>query len=396
MTTLHRRMRARDIHESHRVSTPLELIFDLTFVVGVSALVTEFARAIVEGRAPAAIGPFFMTFFAIWWAWNQFTWLASGYDADDVVYRILTLAQMGGVLVIAAGVPAAFQRDDWVPVTIGYAIMRVALILLLARAWREDPESAGVIGRYVVGVGVVQALWLGRLLLPHAWTQPTFPVLAVLEILVPLWADRAGGVRWHPHHIAERLGLFTIILLGECVYVVSNAVRDALRTVDLGAPLVVVAVCGLVLLFVLWWLYFSEPTAEGLERRRDRAFYWAYGHYFVYASLAAVGAGLDVLVVMVSQGGEVPPPVAAGSLAWPVAAYLVLLWAVHAPLVRRTTVHPLATWLAALLIAAAPLAADAVGVLWVTVAVTVLAAALLAVMLASEAARAGGSTSTAG
>ncbi len=73
MTNLHRRMRARDIAEPYRTATPLELLFDLTFVVAISTLVTEVARSIAADHGLAAIAPFFMTFFAIWWAWHQFT-----------------------------------------------------------------------------------------------------------------------------------------------------------------------------------------------------------------------------------------------------------------------------------------------------------------------------------
>ena len=107
MKAIRTRVRARDITESHRVSSPLELLFDLTFVVAVGALVAQLAHKVAEGDAASTVGPFLMVFFAIWWAWNQFTWLASAYDNDDALYRVFTLIQMGGVLVLAAGVALA-------------------------------------------------------------------------------------------------------------------------------------------------------------------------------------------------------------------------------------------------------------------------------------------------
>src|SRR4051812_47367626 len=94
MKQIRTRIRARDIAEEHRVSSPLELLFDLTFVVAVGALVAQLAAAVEHGRAGDVIVPFLMVFFAIWWAWNQFTWLASAYDNDDVLYRVFTMVQM--------------------------------------------------------------------------------------------------------------------------------------------------------------------------------------------------------------------------------------------------------------------------------------------------------------
>ncbi|MEP6842873.1 MAG: low temperature requirement protein A, partial [Pseudolysinimonas sp.] len=109
---LHVRMRGRGDAEPHRASTPLELLFDLTFVVAVASLTAELAHGILTGH-PVAIASFLQVFAAIWWAWINFTWFASAFDVDDALYRGLTLVQMAGVLVVAAGVPAAFEHNDF-------------------------------------------------------------------------------------------------------------------------------------------------------------------------------------------------------------------------------------------------------------------------------------------
>src|SRR5689334_1774298 len=105
-------MRPRDPAERHRVATPLELLFDLTFVVAVARLSSVFAHAVAADHLEDVVG-YLMVFFAIWWAWMNFTWFASAYDCDDAAYRVLTLLQMAGVLILAAGVTAAFgdERD---------------------------------------------------------------------------------------------------------------------------------------------------------------------------------------------------------------------------------------------------------------------------------------------
>ena len=102
-------MRARSPHEPHRVATPLELLFDLVFVVAVARAAEGLHHAIAENHAAAGLAGFAMVFFAIWWAWMNFTWFASAYDCDDVPYRLAVFVQITGALIIAAGVTQMFE-----------------------------------------------------------------------------------------------------------------------------------------------------------------------------------------------------------------------------------------------------------------------------------------------
>jgi low temperature requirement protein LtrA len=114
-----RRMSGRDPGESHRASTPLELLFDLTFVVAVARAASQLDHALADGQVGHALAGYAAVFFGLWWAWVNFTWFASAYDTDDVPYRLLTLLQMAGVLVFAAGIPAAFLHFDFATVVAG-------------------------------------------------------------------------------------------------------------------------------------------------------------------------------------------------------------------------------------------------------------------------------------
>jgi low temperature requirement protein LtrA len=123
-------MTGRATDEPHRASSQLELLFDLTFVVAISRITPQLADSVARGAGLQTVTPFLEVFFLIWWAWMNFTWFASSYDTDDVAYRLLTLLQMTGVLVLAAGVPAALNDNDFLAITVGYLIMRVGLIAL--------------------------------------------------------------------------------------------------------------------------------------------------------------------------------------------------------------------------------------------------------------------------
>ena len=398
------RMAARDTSEEHRVSSPLELLFDLTFVVAIAQIAGQLANHIERGHGASAIIPFLMVFFAIWWAWMNFTWFASSYDTDDVAYRLLTLLQMGGVLVLAAGVPTAFDSQNFFGITLGYFIMRVGLVAQWMRAAIENPDGRRTAVRYAVGVTVVQLGWLARQFVPVTAANVAltvylpFVILAALELTVPFWAERTGGTAWHPHHIAERYGLFTIILLGEGVAALAGAVQLILNA---GAPtpaLVTVGIAALVLIFALWWLYYLQPAGAGLQRHRDRSYLWGYGHYAVFAALAALGGALEVVVHFAGGHSEVSPVVASYAIAVPTAVYLLFLWAVNAIVVRRPIVRArviVPTTIVTLLI---PLGAGVVGmpVAFALVVLVVVVAVVITVVekdLASRRAQRNGKTS---
>src|SRR6478735_400197 len=103
-------MHPRSPHEGHRVATPLELLFDLVFVVAVGRAAAGLHHAIGAGHAVDGLMGYGMVFFAIWWAWMNFTWFASAYDSDDVPYRLLVFVQLTGALVMAAGIPVMFEE----------------------------------------------------------------------------------------------------------------------------------------------------------------------------------------------------------------------------------------------------------------------------------------------
>ncbi|MEU4389877.1 low temperature requirement protein A [Kribbella sp. NPDC023855] len=374
------RMRPRGPDEQHRAASPLELLFDLTFVVAVAAAAAELAHSLASGHY-AVIG-FLQVFFAIWWAWMNFTWFATAYDTDDVAYRLLTMVQMGGVLVLAAGVPAAAAEADFRVVTLGYLIMRGGQIVQWLRAAVEDPDGRRTAIRNAVGISLLQVGWLIRLATGETTTL-TFVCLAVLELTVPWWAQRTGETGWHPHHVAERYGLFTIILLGESVLAASNAVRAT----EVSLAMVVVAAGGLVLLFSLWWLYFLQPAGAGLEANRDKSFIWGYGHYGLFAALAALGAGLEVAVEQTSHPLPISPTATGFAIAVPAAVFVVLLWAVNWPIVAAPLVRPSTSIAAATLITLTPLLAPYGGVQLVVVLIATVCVLLVTVTLLQTVAR---------
>jgi low temperature requirement protein LtrA len=371
-------MTARATDEPHRVSSQLELLFDLTFVIAVASLTARFAHALAGGHALEELVPFLQVFFAVWWAWINFTWFASSFDTDDVPYRLLTLVQMGGVLVLAAGVPAALEHGEFGAVALGYVIMRLGLVAQWLRAATEDPASRGLALRSAIGIAVAQAAWVLWLGLDGRASLVFFGALVVFELAIPRWAERSRPSSWHPHHIAERYGLFAIILLGESVFAASNGVDRALDAGGVSVPLVAVAVSALALVFALWWLYFLQPAGDGLASHRDRSYLWGYGHYGIFASLAAVGAGLEVAVEQAGHRVAASPVAVCYAVAVPVSVFLVLIWALHAPIVSRPVCRPAPMLGGGLVILLLPLAEPWIGLPAVVAAIAFACASIVA------------------
>jgi low temperature requirement protein LtrA len=320
-------MVARDTDEPHRPSTPLELFFDLCFVVAIAAAAGELHHAEGEAHIASGLPSYLMVFFAIWWAWMNVTWFASAYDTDDVAYRIAVLAMIAGALVLAAGVPRAFVEGDFAVVTLGYVVMRIPLVLLWLRAARHDPPRRETDLRMAIGVTVCQLGWIALLLVPSSLKVVGFALLVMAELAVPFLAERGARTPWHPAHIAERYGLFTIIVLGESVLAGSIAIGAALQLDQLD-EVWGVAVGGLLLVFAMWWKYFARPADDLLSDSRA-AFRWGYGHYLVFASAAAVGAGLAVNVDTATGVGLLDQRAAAATVTVPAAIYIATVWWLH-------------------------------------------------------------------
>ena len=167
-------------------------------------------------------------------------------------------------------------------------------------------------------------------------------MLAALELLVPAWAERAGHTPWHPGHIAERYGLFTIIVLGESVFAATLAVQSALDAGEALKDLVTIAIGGLVIVFALWWLYFSKPAAEMARDARAAdggrvAATFGYGHFVLFLAGAAVGAGVSVAVDQAGGHSALSPAGAGLAVTVPVAVYLLTLGGLFARRAREST-----------------------------------------------------------
>jgi low temperature requirement protein LtrA len=205
--------------------------------------------------------------------------------------------------------------------------MRLAGVAQWLRAAASDPGHRQAALRYAGGITVLQVAWIALLFLP-AIALPGSLVLAGLELSVPVWAEGLGRTPWHPHHIAERFQLFTLIVLGESILSATLAVQSGLASGDTLAMLLPTIAGGLLIVFSMWWVYFVRPMHD-LLTDFTRATIWGYGHYFVFAAAAATGAGLAVAVDAGTHRAVISAWAATWAVAIPVAVFVLALWVVH-------------------------------------------------------------------
>ncbi|MFF2843870.1 low temperature requirement protein A [Paenarthrobacter sp. NPDC057981] len=327
------RMGGRDPHEKHRTATPLELFFDLTFVIAFGVAGNQFAHAVAEAHVGPGLLGFCYAMFAVIWAWVNFTWFASAYDTDDWVFRVVTMVQMVGVLILAMGIEPMFHslvegdHVNNVAILIGYIIMRVALVFQWLRAARQDPERRETCLRYAKYLALVQLGWVAALVI-ETDVLTTFLLAAplfVLEMSVPGLAERKARTPWHAHHIAERYGLLAIIALGECLIGAIETLRAivALHGWTLDAALVGFSGTGLA--FAMWWIYFILPAGPALHLQRHRSWVFGYGHMFIFAAIAATGAGLHIAAYYIDHEASISGAAAVASIAIPIILFKVSL-----------------------------------------------------------------------
>ncbi|MFG2752778.1 low temperature requirement protein A [Streptomyces xanthophaeus] len=345
-------MTARSREEHHRAATPLELFFDLCFVVAIAQCGASLVHALAEGHPGTGVIGYFFVFFGVWWAWMNFTWFASAYDCDDVPYRIATLVQIAGVLVYAAGVSLAFDENDWTVAVVGYLIMRVALTAqwLRAASGESGPARTSAL-TYAAGLVICQAGWVGLLFAPEGAKRWLFLVMVAAELSVPLVAERGHQTPWHAHHIVERYGLFTIIVLGETIAASTVAVKSAVDEHEALGELLPIAAGGLLIVFAAWWIYFAVPMHEKLNSNRE-AIPWGYGHLLVFASGAAIGAGIEVAVEHAVGKAHISQTAANAAVTVPSALFLLMVWLLHSRHFKRGAAQQLTLPLCALVILA--------------------------------------------
>jgi low temperature requirement protein LtrA len=268
----------------------LELFYDLVYV----ATLIQIGNFLSDNLSLLGFGQFMVMMFVVWWAWGGETLYQNRYVADDFWHRMLVFIQIFGVATMGLSVSAAFG-DLYVQFTIGYVLVRAMTILMYVRTYFSHPESRAYATRYMVGFAGGIAIWLAAIILPAQFHWIAWLVAIAFE---SLWWARPVTVNeveeWgaDAHHMLERFGIFTIIVLGEAFV----KVLDDAQGTQLGVAQILFGITALVVLYTLWWLYFSDTADRLFEVSSNlKISSWSYGHLFLATSLVAFGVAVKKL-----------------------------------------------------------------------------------------------------
>ena len=136
--------------------TPLELFFDLVFVLALTQCTALMAADPTwEGLAKGLLALAVM-----WWSWVGYAWLTSVVDPEEGAVRLVIFAAMAAFLVAGLCVPGAFG-DSALVFALAYGVVRSAHIALFLLASRDDPSlrrsTIGLASSTAIGVGLILA-----------------------------------------------------------------------------------------------------------------------------------------------------------------------------------------------------------------------------------------------
>ena len=300
--------------ETERV-TPLELFFDLVFVLAI----TQCTALMADDPTWAGLARGLLVLGVLWWSWVGYAWLTSVLDPEEGGVRLVMFVAMAALLVVALCVPGAFG-DDALLFACAYGVVRFSQIGLFLIASRDNPalrqSVLGLAGGTAVGVGLIVAASA-----LDGWAQGlVWAVALALDMAEPFFFGSEGWSLEHPGHFAERHGLILIIALGESIVAIGVGAGT-----EVDAGVVAAATLGIAIAAAIWWLYFDvismlaersltqlPPGRERNELARDT---YSYLHFPMVAgivlvalglkkTLADVGAELDVVIATAMLGGS--------------------------------------------------------------------------------------------
>lgn len=317
------RLRTAENEEEERRATWLELFYDLVFVVAIA----QVSHNLTEDVSLSGFLGFVILFVPIWWSWVGATFYATRFDTDDLGHRLLTLLQMVGVAVLAVNVHYGLGKSS-AGFALSYFAIRMLLVFEYLSAGYFVPSARPLTNWYSRGFALAALCWFVSVFVPIPWRFALWAVGLMIDFATPLTVGRiAIQIPPSTSHIPERLGLFTIIVLGEAVASVVRGVSE----LEWGVASAVEAVLGMTIAFSLWWIYFDSVDGSPLKALRagyvHLGMIWLYAHLPLAIGIAATGVGVEHIVS--SPPGVALPSAERWLICGSVAVCLISLGVIH-------------------------------------------------------------------
>ncbi|MFL6441159.1 MAG: low temperature requirement protein A [Nitrososphaeraceae archaeon] len=281
-------------YKEHHV-TWLENFYDLI----VAIIVFQLSRDLNQDVSVYGFLSFVALFIPVVWSWVGVTFYSTRFETDDLAHRLLMLLQIAAAAFMAVSVPDGLGKNSsWF--ALSYTIMRTILVIEYLRTRRHVPAARQLTTRYSIGFSIAAGIWFASIFVPPPIRFIMWIIALAADIGTPLLFARQLSVQFapHVHHLPERFGSFTIIVLGISILGVVNGIAAHNWT----ASSIISAGLGLGIAFSLWWIYFD--TVDGSEIRALREnkqigiyITWLYIHFPLIIGFTAFGVGIEHVVL---------------------------------------------------------------------------------------------------
>jgi low temperature requirement protein LtrA len=281
-------------YKEHHV-TWLENFYDLV----VAIIVLQLSRELDHDVSVYGFLSFVVLFIPVIWSWIGVTFYSTRFETDDLTHRLLMLLQIAAAAFMAVSVPDGLGKNS-VWFALSYAVIRTILVIEYLRTRRHVPGARQLTTRYSIGFSIAAGIWFASIFVPSPIRFIFWMIGLVVDIGTPLFFARQLSVQFapHAHHLPERFGSFTIIVLGISILGVVDGIADHNWT----AYSIISAGLGLGIAFSLWWVYFD--TVDGSEIRALRenkqiGIYvtWLYIHFPLMIGFTALGVSVEHIVL---------------------------------------------------------------------------------------------------
>src|ERR687884_811515 len=275
--------------------TWLENFYDLV----VAIIVFQLSRDLDHDVSVYGFLSFVVLFIPVIWSWIGVTFYSTRFETDDLAHRLLMLLQIAAAAFMAVSVPDGLGKNS-VWFALSYAVIRAILVIEYLRTRRHVPAARELTTRYSIGFSIAAGIWFVSAFLPPPIRFVLWMIGLVVDIGTPLLFARQLSVQFapHTHHLPERFGSFTIIVLGISIL----GVVDGIAAHNWTAYSMLSAGLGLGIAFSLWWVYFD--TVDGSEIRalrenRQIGIYiiWLYIHFPLIIGFTAFGVSIEHVVL---------------------------------------------------------------------------------------------------
>jgi len=262
-----------------RKATWLELFYDLAYVAVIAKIVHHLPEYVDK---PGSYFAALLIFIPIWWNWVGHTYLANRFDRNDALQTSLVLLQLFFIILLIAAINPFFEHETELFVW-GYFAARAMLIVMYVREYALNADYRPLLIRISIGFGLGAAVWLASLLFHGKVQYLLWAASIAIDIATLFYCrdDLKHTAKIHHEHLAERTGLFTIIMFGEMVVALVAYIEGA----HVSVSSLTLATSGFLIISLMWWLYFyvSEPFIEDNPILESQLH--GYSNLFVFFSI---------------------------------------------------------------------------------------------------------------